>query len=226
MTTQTAVLLGATGLIGEQVLQYLLQDDAFERVRILVRKPIEIIHPKLEIQIVNFANPEDFKAKLGAGDCIFCCIGTTQGKVKGDKNAYRKVDYDIPVHAARFGKEAGFTKYLFVSSVGADSSGGSFYLKLKGEVEEAITRQNFETLHIFQPGLLLGSRKEFRLGEIIGKGLINGFSFLLQGKYKKYRGIQSADVALAMVQAAKQSSQGKYVYENNAIIAMAATTDK
>ncbi len=217
MPSLTAVVLGATGLIGSQLVKDLLANDAFEKVVILVRRQVDYTHSKLEVRLVNFDDADDYRNKLGKGDCIFCCVGTTQANVKGDKAAYRKVDYDIPVNAARMGKEAVFKKYLLVSSVGADEKAGSFYLKLKGEVEQAITRENFDTLHIFQTGILLGNRKDFRLGELFGKGLINALSFLLRGKYAKYKGIQSSTVALAMLHAGLGNDRGKFVHENDAI---------
>jgi uncharacterized protein YbjT (DUF2867 family) len=182
---------------------------------VLVRKPFTIHHPRLEVQQVIFNDINDFKNKLGVGDCIFCCIGTTQQKVKGDRTAYRKVDYDIPVNASQIGFEHGFTKYLLVSSVGANSSSKNFYLKLKGEVEDAITKIPFESIHIFQPSILLGKRNEFRLGEFLGKVVMQGLSFLLTGSLKKYRGIQAIDVARAMIAAAKKEQVGikRYQYK-------------
>ncbi len=208
MQPLTAIVLGATGLIGGQLVERLLNDDDFEKVKILVRRPVELANKKLEVQIVNFDNLADFRAKLGSGDCIFCCIGTTQKQVKGDKAAYRRIDYDIPVNAAKMGKDAGFKKHLLVSSVGANASARNFYLKLKGEVEKAIAEQHFESFHVFRPSMLLGDRKEVRLGELIGKGVINALPFLLTGSLKKYRGINATDVAQAMVAASKLEVKG------------------
>jgi len=208
----TAVVLGATGLIGEQLVQQLLADPAFSKVRILVRRQVKLSHPKLEMQIVNFDNLVEYRSKLGQGDCIFCCIGTTQKKVKGDKNKYRKIDVDIPVNAAKMGKDAGFTGYLLVSAVGANSHAANFYLRLKGEVEREIADLNFVSFHAFRPSILLGERKEFRLGEIIGKGVMKGISGLFFGNLKKYKGIDGADVAKAMVAAAKSNGKGMFVH--------------
>ncbi len=212
MQPLTAIVLGATGLIGGQLVKQLLHDNSFEKVTILVRRPVELTHKKLEVQVVDFNNLTSFRAKLGWGDCIFCCIGTTQKQVKGDKTAYRKIDFDIPVNAAKMGKDAGFKKYLLVSSVGANASSRNFYLKLKGEVEKAMAEQHFESFHVFRPGVLLGKRKEFRLGELIGKGVMNALPFLLTGSLKKYRGIDAADVAQAMVAASKLNVKGMVVH--------------
>lgn len=209
MNGQTAVVLGSTGLIGSQVLNQLLSDDAFTKVRVLVRRSVNITHPKLEVSVTDFNNYSDYQTKLGKGDCIFCCIGTTNAKVKGDKAEYRKIDFDIPVNAARFGKEAGFQQFLLVSAVGANSKSSIFYSRLKGEVEEVIATFQFKSFHIFRPSVLLGKRNENRLGERIGKVLFTIFSFLIPSKYK---GIKDVDVAKAMINAAKEGREGMKVY--------------
>jgi uncharacterized protein YbjT (DUF2867 family) len=212
MKPLTAIVLGATGLIGEQLVEQLLKDDGFDRVRILVRRPVDLLHKKLEMEIVDFDNLVSFRERLGKGDCIFCCIGTTQKQVKGDKTAYRKVDFDIAVNAAKMGKDAGFTKYLLVSSVGADAHSNNFYLRLKGEVEKAIAEQHFESFHVFRPSMLVGKRKEMRLGEVIGKGVMYAIPFIFIGSLRKYKAINVANVAKAMVEAAKLPVKGMVVH--------------
>ena len=111
MQSQTAVVIGATGLIGSKAVETLLRDTAFDKVRILVRKAFPVTNTKLEVQFVDFNNTDDLSQKIGKGDAIFCCVGTTQKKVKGDLNAYRKVDYDIPVNTARIALTNSFKKY-------------------------------------------------------------------------------------------------------------------
>lgn len=213
MQAQTAVVLGATGLIGSLLTELLLNDPAFKSVRVLVRKPYSTQHAKLDVQLVSFDDINGFKNKLGTGDCIFCCVGTTQKKVKGDKAAYRRVDYDIPVNAARLASEAGFTKYLLVSAAGANAGSMNFYARLKGDVENAVKTFPFKSIHIFQPSILFGNRQEFRLGELIGKGIMKALSFLFTGKLKKYKGINALDVARAMVAAAKKNDTGIKTYQ-------------
>ena len=218
----TAVVLGATGFIGELLINELTADEQFNKVRLLLRRPRHLSHPKLEAAIVDFSNINDFSQKLGEGDCLFCCIGTTQKQVKGNKAAYRKIDHDIPLHAVQLAKAARFNSFLLVSAVGANTKAGNFYLKLKGQTEEAVVAVGINSLHIFQPSMLLGKRKEFRLGERIGQKLISTFSFLLSGRLKKYRGIPGIVVAKAMVAAAKQSAPGKHVYLYNDMLRLAA----
>ena len=221
MEVLTAVVLGATGLVGEQLVQQLLNDPAFSKVRILVRRQVKLSHPKLEVQVVDFNNLRQFREKLSHGDSIFCCIGTTQKKVKGDKSLYHQIDVDIPVNAAKMGKVAGFSQYLLVSSVGANAHSKNFYLRFKGEVEREIADLNFITFHVFRPSMLLGKRREFRLSETIGKGVMQGLSGLFFGDFKKYRGIHARHVAEAMVAAAKSDGKGMFVHHYEDIMRLA-----
>lgn len=206
----TATVIGATGLIGSHLLQELLKDPHFDTVRILIRRPLDMTHPKLEKKIVDFNDNDSLLVALNDSDVVFCSVGTTQRKVKGDKAAYRKVDYDIAVKMARFCKMTGCEKFILVSAVGAGSSSRNFYLKLKGEVEEAVQSVGLHAVHIMRPSLLLGERKEFRLGEKMAALLMKFFSFLIPSKYKA---IHARDVARAMVAAAKSDTEGFFVYE-------------
>lgn len=213
MHRKTAVVLGATGLIGQHLVQELLLNDFFSRVRILVRKPLKLTHPKADVQVVNFTDEKDIAAKIDIGDVIFCCIGTTRKKVKGNKTEYRKVDYDIPIITARLGIQHGFNQFLMVSAIGANPAAANFYLQLKGCIEEDITALPFESIHIFRPSILLGKREEFRPGESIGKVVVKAISFLLVGAWRKYRPFYAADVAKAMVAAANKEIAGVHLYE-------------
>jgi uncharacterized protein YbjT (DUF2867 family) len=206
----TATLIGATGLIGSYLLQELLNDPYFDAVRILIRRPLEMTHPKLEKKLVDFNDSDSLLLAIDNSDVIFCSIGTTQRKVKGDKEAYRRVDFDIPVKAARFGKMTGCEKFILVSAVGANSQSRNFYLKLKGETEEAIQSIGLNTVHIMRPSMLLGDRKENRPLEKIGTPLMKLFSFLIPSKYKP---IHAKDVAGAMLAAAKENKAGSFIYE-------------
>ena len=217
MQAQTAVVIGASGLIGSQVVQLLLNDSAFHEVRILVRRQLSIAHPKLITHIVSFDNYADLKEKIGSGHSIFCCVGTTLKKVKGDKELYKKVDYQIPVNCANAAFENGFKRYLLVSSVGAKKDSRNFYLNLKGSVEDAIAKLQFTSTHFFRPSLLLGDRNEFRLGERFAQGAMSMFAFMFQGSLARYKAIESGDVAKAMVNAAKSDRQGLHIYEYNEI---------
>jgi uncharacterized protein YbjT (DUF2867 family) len=213
MHRKTAVVLGATGLIGQHLVQELLQNEFFSKVRILVRRPLSLNHPKADIQVVNFNDEKDIAARIDIGDVIFCCIGTTRKKVKGNKTEYRKVDYDIPIITARLGVQHGFNQFLIVSAIGANPVASNFYLQLKGCIEEDVTALPFESIHIFRPSILSGKREEFRLGENIGNAFMKGISFLLLGAWRKYRPFAAADVAKAMVAAANKEVAGVHMYE-------------
>lgn len=211
----TATLVGATGLIGSHLLQALLTDNYFDTIRILIRRPIDITHPKLEKKIVDFNDSDSLLVALSNSDVLFCAIGTTQKKVKGDKNAYRKIDFDIPVKLARFCNMTGCKKFILVSSAGANSKSMNFYQRLKGETDEAVKEVGPTTIHIMRPSLLLGDRKEFRLGENIGKTLMTTLSFLIPDKYKA---IHAKNVARVMLALAKKNEEGYFIHENSEII--------
>lgn len=219
MHRKTAVVLGATGLIGQHLVQELLQNEFFNKVRILVRRPIQLQHPKAEIQIVNFRDEKDIAGKLDIGDVIFCCVGTTRKKVKGNKTEYRKVDYDIPIITARLGVQHGFGQFMLVSAVGANPLASNFYLQLKGCVEEDVAAFPFEAIHIFRPSVLMGKRNEFRLLERVSQTVMQAFSFVLAGAWRKYRPIQAAQVAHAMVAVANAGIPGVHIHEYDDMVA-------
>jgi len=210
----TATLVGATGLIGSYLLEELVNDSYFDTVRILIRRPIDITHPKLEKKIVDFNDSDSLLVAISNSDVLFSAIGSTMKKVKGDREAYRKIDFDIPVKLARFCKMTGCEKFILVSSAGANSKSSNFYQRLKGETDEAVKGSGLKTIHIMRPSLLLGERKEFRLGENIGKAVMTSLSFLIPEKYKA---IQGKDVAKVMLALAKKNEEGVFVHENREI---------
>lgn len=210
MTERIATLTGATGLVGGELLNRLLEDPFFDKIRILVRRPFPMEHPKLEKKLVDFEDADSLLVALDGSEVIFCAIGTTQKNVRGDKAAYRKVDFDIPVHVATYGHMVGCKTFVLVSSVGANSKSKTFYLELKGEVEDAVRATGIESIHIMRPSMLLGQRKESRPMEKIGQPLMSALSFLLPSKYKP---IKAGDVAKAMLAVSKTSKPGFFVYE-------------
>jgi uncharacterized protein YbjT (DUF2867 family) len=216
MREKIATIIGATGMIGNYLLEALLKDDYFDTVRIIVRRPYQKTDPKMEVKLVDFNDAESFKLALEESDAIFCCIGTTQKNVKGDNDLYRKIDFDIPLKAARFGKEAGCKKFIIITSVGANSHSSTFYLKLKGELENAIHSIGLDTVHIMQPSMLLGDRKEHRPAEGLLQGSMKLFSGLLFGGMRKYKAIHGKTVAAAMLNAAKREEKGfsRYTYDD------------
>ena len=212
---KTAILLGASGLVGSNLLQDLLESDYYQEVIAFVRKDLDMYHNKLKIHIIDFDQPETYRS-LVVGDDLFCCLGTTIAKA-GSQEAFRKIDYDYPLSFARIAKDNGAKQYLIVSSIGANPKSSVFYLKTKGECEEAISKIGLDSVSIFRPASLIGNRKEFRLNEKITIPLLKIFSFLLIGKLRKYRPIEAGKVAKSMLQIAQNESKGVHVFESNEI---------
>ena len=213
MNEQTAVIIGASGLIGNHLVEQMLHDEYFTTVRVLARRGLAFNHPKLQQVIVDFDDFDNYADNFGIGDIIFCCVGTTQKKVNGDKIAYAKVDHDIPVNAAQIGIDNGFKKILVISSIGANAISNNFYLRLKGKMEKDIKQFPFQSISIFRPSILLGKRNESRPGEKISQVFMNAFSFLLIGSIKKYRPVKAEDVAKAMIAQSKKEEIGIHILE-------------
>jgi len=215
MKQKTALIAGATGLIGKTLLNCLLEADVYNKVIVLTRKPLLIENEKLKQVIVDFNNLSQYKLELKADD-VFCCLGTTIKKV-GTQEAFKKVDLVYPMEIAQLTKENGAQQFLVVSSMGASSKSSIFYSQVKGTMENEIQRIGFESVHFFRPSLLLGKRAEFRLGEYFGTVFFKLFSWLFVGKLKKYRGIQAATVARAMCKTAQLSRKGINIYLSDKI---------
>jgi uncharacterized protein YbjT (DUF2867 family) len=199
---KTAIVLGATGLIGNELTHLLLEDSSFEKVKVFVRKSIAIEHSKLEQHIINFDAIENYSTLI-TGDVCYCCIGTTINTA-GSKEAFAQVDYTYPIVFATIAKKNGVNDFLFISSIGANKNGSNFYLKVKGDTEYALEQLNFSHLALLRPSMLLGKRTEFRLGEAIGKVVMKLFSFAFIGNLKAYKAIEAVTVARAMIVLSKK----------------------
>jgi uncharacterized protein YbjT (DUF2867 family) len=205
-----ALIAGATGLIGKELLQMLLEDDNYTSVHSLVRKPTELKHSKLKEFVVDFDQLQSYPEAFALDD-VFCCLGTTMKKA-GTKEAFRKVDYDYPLAIAEQSLKAGAKQYLIVTAMGSDASSRIFYNKVKGEIEQDLKKMPFESLLIFRPSLLLGDRNEKRVGEDIGKVLMKLIPYI--GPLKKYKPILGKQVAFAMQTQAKNAHKGIQVFES------------
>lgn len=188
-----AAILGATGLVGSHLLQMLLEDDYYDQVIVYGRRSTGIEHPKLREILGDLLDDDFFEQGIKAED-VYCCIGTTQSKTP-DLSVYKKIDYGIPVRAAKAGLTGGMQKFLVVSSMGANPSSKTFYSRTKGQMEAALQRMAIPRLHLFRPSLLMGERDENRLGENIAAALFKVFGWAIP---KKYKGIQASTVARAM----------------------------
>lgn len=208
MSEKIAAIIGATGMIGNYLTEELIRDDYFTTIRLIVRRPVEKKDPRIEVALVDFDDAESLKLALENADTVFSCIGTTQKNVEGNTDLYRKIDYEIPLKTARFCQEAGCRKFIFVSSVGANLKSNTFYLRLKGELEKAVQNLNIEMVHIMQPSMLLGERKEKRTGERIFQKIMKPLSGIFSGSFRKFRAIHGRTVAKAMLHAAKLDQPG------------------
>lgn len=207
-------LIGASGLIGHELLQLFLADSNYTDVHVLVRKPLDISHEKLHEKVVNFQDQTAFSNAIPQHSAVFSCIGTTQKKVNGNQQAYREVDFDITVHAAKIAKQKHATHFLFVSAVGANPKSNNFYLQLKGEIEIAVEQVQLPRVSVIRPSLLLGKRHETRIAEQLGQWIMPIFSWILPYRYRPIAGIQ---VAKRMVEISKSTAFGWHIFEGKSL---------
>ncbi len=216
MTTRKALIVGATGLTGGYCLQALLDDPSYAEVIALVRKPLLKTHRKLREVSTNFKNLDQISSQLNADD-VFCCLGTTIKKA-GSQHAFTAVDHSLVIMIAEMMKKKGAQKFIVISAMGADKDSKVFYNRVKGEMEEALKEINYPCLYIVRPSLLLGPRKEFRLGEKVGVLLAPLLKPLMLGPLKKYRPVQAESVGKCMVKAARKDNHGVKIYASDEII--------
>ena len=198
-----ALIIGATGATGKDLVDQLLKDPDFTEVHAFVRKPININNSKLNVHVVDFENPVQWK-ELVKGDVAFSCLGTTL-KVAGSKEAQRKIDVDYNANFAKNAKGNGVEDFVLVSAYGADRNSSMIYSKLKGELEQKVKELHFNQLTIFQPGMLERKNSD-RFGEVAGAKVI---SFLNKfGLLKSQKPLPTHVLAQALVNASKIKSKG------------------
>lgn len=216
---RSALVLGATGLVGDHCLELLLEDDRYSRVRVLTRRPLTRRHRKLEVFQVDFEALEE-RPELFRVDDVFCCLGTTMARA-GSEAAFRRVDHDYPVQAAELAVAEGADQFLLVSAIGADPQSSIFYNRVKGEVEVAVKRLPFRAVWVLRPSLLLGEREELRVGEKLASVVSRPLAPIMVGRLRRYRPVEARDVAAAMVRLAELDGTGGVV-ESDEIAALAA----
>ncbi len=211
---KTALLFGSTGLVGGHVLNYLIQNSNYSKIKLFVRSLIEINDPKVEIIKTDFNNLNKHAEDIKGDECFFC-IGTTKKK-SPDKNEYQKIELDIPKKIAQIAKSNLVKSFFFVSSGYANPKSSGEYLKFKGLVEEEIKNLNFDKIGIMRPSFLLGERQEERFGEKFGIIIFKLLTPILIGPFRKMRPIQSEIVAKAMIKLANENID-RSVFESNEI---------
>lgn len=198
-----ALVIGATGAVGKDLVQQLLTDEAFEKVDIFVRREVNIPSEKLTVHVVDFDHPETWADQL-QGDVLFSCMGTTI-KAAGSQDAQWKVDYTYQFETAKAARANGVKTYVLVSSVGANAKSKVFYTKMKGALDEAVQKLGFEGCFILRPPSLIRKGSD-RLGEKLGVVVIKAFNFL--GLLQKFTPVPTERVAAIMISVAKSGHSG------------------
>ncbi|MGD0583123.1 MAG: NAD(P)H-binding protein [Bacteroidales bacterium] len=212
MDSRTAIVFGSTGLIGNLLAEELVQSEKYVRIKSFVRQATGVTEVKVEEIVSDFSDPESFSGKI-TGDDLYICLGTTIRKAGSVANM-EKIDRDLPIKIASIAAANGVKRLAVVSSLGASAGSANYYLRIKGEMEEAIMKLNFESISIVRPSMLLGERKEIRASEIVGKVVMTAFKPVLIGKLSKYRAIHGGDVARAMISLVL-TAEGKNIIESS-----------
>ncbi len=211
----SALLLGATGLVGGQVLDLLLDDPAYSRVVVLGRRPVDRRHSKLRQHVADLGRLDEHAAHFAVDD-VFCCLGTTI-RAAGSQQAFRRVDHDYVVGAARVAAAAGARRYLLVTAAGADAGSRIFYNRVKGEAEAGVRARPFEGVVILRPSLILGPRAERRPAEALAQRVAPALNVLMVGPLRRYRAVEARTVARVMVRLAKERPRGVRIVESEEI---------
>ncbi len=201
---KTALIAGASGLTGSHLARLMLEGSAYNTVKVLARKPLDIKHSSLEQIIYDYGKPDK---ELIKADHVYCCLGTTIKKA-GSREAFKKVDYDYPLQIAKMAHQNGSQKFALISAIGANPGSKIFYNRVKGQVEEAVKDIPFETTYIMRPSMLLGKREEFRFGEEAGKVIMKLFNFILP---KNVKSIHASQVAACMLDKMNSGEKGFYI---------------
>lgn len=210
MEQKTAIVAGASGLIGRSLTQNLLNSNQYAEVIALVRNPLGISHDKYSELSIDFDRLDSMDDFPKSHD-VFCCLGTTIKKA-GSKEAFYKVDFTYCYNLAERALKSGAERFFLVSAMGADKDSNYFYNRVKGELEDKISFLDYRTIYIFKPSLLRGNREESRPGEKFAQLITRIIPFI--GPWKKYRPIHADKVADAMMKVAKQDDKGCYYYQS------------
>lgn len=211
----SALVIGATGLVGGLCLKTLLSTGEYETVRVITRRSLLLDDQRLDSQIVSFERLNEHKSFFTV-DTVFCCLGTTMKKAK-TKKAFEKVDMEYPVMAAEISQEMGVKQFLMVSAMGADANSAFFYNQVKGKAEDRVRKTDIETIAFFRPSLILGDRSEHRFGEDLAKTFFKYLNPALLGPLKKYRAIEARTIAEGMVSFSVKKRKGIHTIESHQI---------
>ena len=215
MENKEISVFGATGLIGGYILKILDKDPYYNRINVITRRSFSFKSNKVNIHVIDFSKKKLISKIIKNSNVVIASIGTTQQKVNGNKDDYRKIDYDILLNIAKACRDNNIQNFSFVSSCGAKINSKNFYLNLKAEIENAVLDLDLNSTSIFRPSLLLGKRKEFRFGENIAQIIMPLISFMMPSSYKP---IKAKDVAKAIIQISKKTISGAKIYHYDEMI--------
>ena len=208
-------LFGSTGLIGNEIFKLLEKDDYFKNINVISRREVQLNSKKSKLKLIDFSNYDDYLSAIESSDIVLAAIGTTQSKVNFNKKKYVDIDLGIVSKIAKACKEKKVKHFSFVSSAGADKKNKSFYLKLKGQIEEEVKSYKLNSSSVYRPSLLLGKRSESRYGEQLAQFIIPLISFLMPSDYKP---IKAFKVAKAMVNESKKYNSGFKIFHYDQIL--------
>ena len=214
MKFKQVTLFGATGLIGSYLLEFLLKDSEIHLINVVGRNPFHLQHDKINNIVIDFEDVSSISNSITGSEAVFVSIGTTMSKVNGDKIMYKSVDFDIIFNIANACKQKNINQFIYVSSLGANPNSSNFYLRLKGEIDEAVAKLNLNSTYIFRPSILLGKRNESRPGEKIMQFVMPLLDFMIPSNSKA---IKAEDVAKSMLNTIKNYKSGLHIYQYNQI---------
>ena len=215
MKFKQVTLFGATGLIGSYLLEFLLKDSETHLINVVGRNPFHLQHDKINNIVIDFQDLSSISDSITGSEVVFVSIGTTMSKVNRDKQKYKSVDFDIIFNVANACKQKNISQLIYVSSLGANSNSSNFYLRLKGEIEEAVAELNLTSTSVFRPSVLLGKRNESRPGEKIMQFVMPLLDFMIPSNSKA---IKAEDVAKSMLNTTKNYKTGLHIYQYSQII--------
>ena len=214
MKFKQVTLFGATGLIGSYLLEFLLKDSETHLINVVGRNPFHLQHDKINNIVIDFQDLSSISDSITGSEVVFVSIGTTMSKVNRDKQKYKSVDFDIIFNVANACKQKNINQLIYVSSLGANSNSSNFYLRLKGEIEEAVAELNLTSTSVFRPSVLLGKRNESRPGEKLLQFAMPLLDFMIPSNSKA---IKAKDVAKSMFNTSKNYKSGVRIYHYNEI---------
>ncbi|OIJ16281.1 hypothetical protein BKP35_01575 [Anaerobacillus arseniciselenatis] len=214
--SKTALIIGATGLVGGHLLELLIKCENYNKIVLLSRRPLPLADEKVQQHIVDFDQLDQYQLLFNDVDDVFCTLGTTMKKAK-TKEQFVKIDFEYPLKVAKLAKQNGVQQFFIVTAMGANQHSRFFYNQVKGNVEAAIREVDLPALFIIRPSLILGERNEQRFGEDLGQKITKAFPFLFKGLLKKYQPNRAQDVAKAMINLALKDDVGTFVVDSSLI---------